>query len=496
MLLLPQADTAVAVIEYFCRRLVEYSLVPDNGKLTSVASKVYAINMYNKKEYRIHFNLYKEFIDFISSKVTYKVYDDVPVDGVDVVLPMFEKWKLLERQIPFYEYAIHTPELWENPNRILTCQPGAGKTFILMKTMSEYHKRTIIIMRPTYMFNFEAELWDTYDILPEKAITIAGGEQLINFLESVKNNTLDKDIIMISNKTFYGYLQAHISCSKEALLEKYKISIDDLFALGNFGFRAIDEVHQDFHFNHRLDLFTNVRKSLSLSATLVPNKDHFLSYIQNVTYPVNDRFVQKNLNVYVNAYAMFYNLESPYKAKYTNGSFYSHNTYEKYLLTNKKVLNNYMTYIKTCIDFLYIKNKKSNEKFLVFVSSGNMGKYMQIKLQSLYPDLIVGRYIRKFNDKKDVLIDSDIIVSTLQSCGTAVTVPNLGGVFLSHAIDSEASNLQGFGRIRDLNNNVEHRFGYSVCHDIRSQVSYHKSKKEYLLSRVNHLQEIQTRIYV
>ena len=148
------------------------------------------------------------------------------------------------------------------------------------------------------------------------------------------------------------------------------------------------------------------------------------------------------------------------------------------------------------IDFLYMNKRVPGKKFLVFVSSGNMGKFLQIKLQSIYPDLIVGRYIRKYKDPKHVLLDSDIIVSTLQSCGTAVTVPNLSGVFLSVAIDSESSNKQAFGHIRELADSDKHVFGYAVCNDIRSHRSYHSSKKEYLTSRVNQIQEIQTRIYV
>lgn len=496
LMLLPQSDTAVVIIEGFCRRLIEYSLVPDQGKAKEVATQVYAVNRLKGKEYRIHFNLYTDFINFVGNKITYEIIDDAPVEGEDINLPLFDTWELKEKQIPFFEYAKYTPKLWENPNRILTCQPGAGKSFILMKTMSEYHKRTLLIMRSTFMFNFEKELWNTFNITKDKVITISGSEELIKFLNDVKNNTFNKYIVMISNKTFYFYLQLYIRSTLEIFLESYPITPDELFTLAKFGFRAIDEVHLDFHFNHRVDLFTNVTKSLSLSATLVPNKNHFLSYIQNVTYPIKDRFVQENLNVYVNAYAMFYNLEKPNKAKYSNGVFYSHNTFEKYILSDKKVLKNYVEYIKMCIDFLYMKNRVPGEKFIVFVSSGNMGKYMQLKFQSIYEDLIVGRYIRKFNDNKSVLEDSDIIFSTLLSCGTAVTVPRLGGVFLSHAIDSEASNLQGFGRIRELDNGTVHKFGYAVCHDIRSHISYHRSKKEYLLNRVNQLQEVQTRIYV
>lgn len=217
---------------------------------------------------------------------------------------------------------------------------------------------------------------------------------------------------MISNRTLYRYFKAFISLNKE-FYAKYPLDIDELFRYGRFGLRAIDEVHQDFHLNFTLDLFTNVTKSLSLSATLVPGKNRFLSYIQNVVYPDTDRFVQENINVYVDAYAMMYNLETPTKANYTNGAFYSHNAYEKYLLSRKKILSNYVDYIKMSIDFLYMNKRIPGKKFLVFVSR-NMGRFLQTKLQSIYPDLIVGRYIRKYKDPKHVLLDSDIIVSTLQ----------------------------------------------------------------------------------
>ena len=58
LVLLPHADTAVVVIEGYCRRLVEYTLIPNQGNLTSVPDKVYAVYRSKAKEYRIHFNLY------------------------------------------------------------------------------------------------------------------------------------------------------------------------------------------------------------------------------------------------------------------------------------------------------------------------------------------------------------------------------------------------------------------------------------------------------
>ena len=53
IMLLPQSDTAAVIIEGFCRRLIEYSLVPDQGKAKEVATQVYAVNRLKGKEYRI-----------------------------------------------------------------------------------------------------------------------------------------------------------------------------------------------------------------------------------------------------------------------------------------------------------------------------------------------------------------------------------------------------------------------------------------------------------
>ena len=48
----------------------------------------------------------------------------------------------------------------------------------------------------------------------------------------------------------------------------YGCNPEDFFNLINVGIRLIDEVHQDFHLNFKIDLYTNVKKTISLSATL------------------------------------------------------------------------------------------------------------------------------------------------------------------------------------------------------------------------------------
>ena len=133
---------------------------------------------------------------------------------------------------------------------------------------------------------------------------------------------------------------------------------------------------------------------------------------------------------------------------------------------------------------------------MVFCTGADTGTVLQEKIAKLYPNLKVGRYIATFKDPESVYQDSDIIISTLGSCGTAKTIPNLSTVILTIAVDSEAANLQGFGRLRDTKDNTKTTFVYFVCEDITVHRNYHYKKRNYLEGRVVSIIENHTRIYV
>jgi hypothetical protein len=94
--------------------------------------------------------------------------------------------------------------------------------------------------------------------------------------------------------------------------------------------------------------------------------------------------------------------------------------------------------------------------------------------------LKVNRYVDE--DPFEYLLEADLCFSTVLSAGTAVDISMLKTVIMSNSLDSIQSNIQAFGRLREIKD-LTLRFVYLVCLDIPKQVEYHKSKKELLIQR-------------
>ncbi|MNL29466.1 hypothetical protein D3C87_1511480 [compost metagenome] len=86
------------------------------------------------------------------------------------------------------------------------------------------------------------------------------------------------------------------------------------------------------------------------------------------------------------------------------------------------------------------------------------------------------------------MLESDIIVSTLKSLGTAQDIPKLLHVYMTDGLGSSQANLQAMGRLRDtilkIWPDAVPTFYYLVCEDIEKHIEYHERKKETFQGRV------------
>ena len=94
-----------------------------------------------------------------------------------------------------------------------------------------------------------------------------------------------------------------------------------------------------------------------------------------------------------------------------------------------------------------------------------------------YPKLDVRRYTS--DDSYENLMDADVIISTLQSAGTAVDIPGLRVVFNTVVTASEIRNKQSHGRLRELKDAAV-LYYYFYCEDVDKHEEFHKSRVEHL----------------
>lgn len=365
-------------------------------------------------------------------------------------------------------------------------------TLTSLLSIAELGKRTVIIIKPMFIDKWVEDLLKTYEIEPKDIMVVKGSGHLIALLELAKSGELDSKFIIISNKTIQNWLKLYEQYREGTFSLGYSTLPETLFQDLNAGIRLIDEVHMDFHLCFKIDLYTNIERSISLSATLVSNDD-FVAKMHEVMHPTPTRYALQKLDQYINSYVVYYQFKDPTKIRTTEygATSYSHTAFEKSIFKHKPTLNNYFNLIKYIIEIGFMKNARKKKKLMVFASTIEMCTLLTKYFSNVFNQYKVKRYVGE--DPYSDLMTGDIIFTTLGSAGTAVDVPDLTNVILTVAVDSIQSNIQSLGRLRKLGPDDRTEFHYMTCLDIPKHLEYSFRKKEMLGRYAKTYSEIQSR---
>lgn len=481
---------AKSVMLAFTRINVQYGLVRmPGGKFMNAAVKVFASSTADREEYRFHINQYNDFKEhltrnYITDNLISVDVKEIPA-GVESTIPTKENWILRDYQIPVVDYLTKPADF---RSRFVDLQTGKGKGLCSIKAIEHIGKRVVVIVKSMYVEKWVTELLSITTLSIKDIMVVKGGAQLQALISLGLDGTLDSKIIIIGNKTIQNWIKLYEQHRDGILSLGYDCLPEDFFEAVGAGVRLIDEIHQDFHLNFKIDLFTNVEKSISLSATLL-NNDPFLEKMYKIAYPPNERYIGPALDKYIVAKAVNYSLKLNTVLQTTEyGSFvYSHNAFERSILRNKEVKDRYFQLIWNTVEIGFINSYIKGEKCAIFCSSVDMCTAVTTYLKQKYPYLDVRRYVA--DDPFENVIDPDIRVTTILSGGTAVDIPNLKTTILTIAVDSIQANIQTLGRLRKLDK-IKTQFFYLTCNDIPKHVDYSARKKKMLLERAESFQEI------
>lgn len=354
-------------------------------------------------------------------------------------------------------------------------------TFISLKAMKTIGKRVVLIVKPMYIDKWIKDFYNAYDIELTDIMAVKGSSHLQALITMAKDETLEANFIIISNKTMQNWIKTYELHDQGSLDMGYDCLPEDFYEVLGAGVRLIDEVHQDFHLNFKLDLYTNIEQTIALSATLL-NNDPFLEKMYRVAFPTACRFVTGPLDKYITSRALLYSLDrnTVVRTSEFGSTSYSHIAFEKSILRNHIVRDSYFKLINYVIGFSFTKDYKPGEKCAVFCSSIETCTQLVRYLQTKHPTLDIRRYVAE--DPIENLHDSDIRVTTILSGGTAHDISNLKAVVLTISVDSLQANIQTLGRLRKIPGmNVQ--FVYMSCNDIPKQIDYHLRKQKMLNER-------------
>lgn len=470
----------------FARQLVQYGF-SRGGRYPRPALKVFAASTEDRSEFRFHINHWNLFQEHLRmhrlTDAIVEIVDDVIdlYEPLSVELPVKPHWVPRESQPFAIDYLTKPPP---PRSKFVDMQTGKGKSFCAMQGMSNVAHRTVGVMKPQFLEKWIDDMYRTYELPVEAYLVVRGSDQLIALLNMAMNNEIDAVVILISNKTMQNYIKLYEEHGRAIVDMGYPCMPDEMWRVLQCGIRLIDEVHMDFHLNFKIDLYSHVHQSYSLSATL-ENKDQFIMRMYEVAYPMIQRYKGPAYDRYARARAVLYAFREPERIKCReNGSpMYSHNVFEESILKNNRVMAGYIELFNTVLkkEFFEEGFYQKGDKAILYCSSIDMCTAMADYFQKKHPDLVVKRYTG--TDPYSNLMESDMVFTTLGSAGTGHDVAGLTFVFLSVAIRASAGNLQGFGRLRKLKDGRTPRFAYAVNEDNLKHMEYHEEKKDLLSSR-------------
>ena len=356
-------------------------------------------------------------------------------------------------------------------------------TYIAQYCMKELCLRTVIHFKGGYVERWKGDLEKTFEFKRGELLIVRGTKDLIALQNMALEGTLKAQVIIITTGTMREYFKNYEESNGRSTV--YPMKPIDFYPKCGIGFRVGDEIHQEFHNNFKIDLYTHVAKSLSLSATM-ESSDPFKNKMYSIAYPPNQRHDGGGYDAYIAVTAVMYHIGENTKVRYMGAQGYSHTTFEESVMRNPVALKSYFKIIERQVYDRFVGRFENGQKMLIFCALVDMCTALVERLKRIHPDFNIVRYVGSQDDSYDDLLEADIGVTTIGSGGTAIDIPNLRVSLMTTAIDSRQSNEQVLGRTRRLKDwpDIEPEFVYFVCTDIEQHVKYHQRKKEFFKGKV------------
>lgn len=486
----PRARNAIGI---FAKKYVQKGIVKTPKGFQSLPIKVYGSALANREEYHFHINQFPRFLEILQKDYIipsmYKLIEEPLYDAADIKADMPPTWVPRDYQEAIIEYLCGEPTVQDFNNKkaihkFVGIRTGGGKTSMALKAISVFKKRVAIVVQPKYIDKWIEDVKKTYGLDKKDIIVVQGSKDLQNLMKLALVNEIKASFIIISCVTLQFYIKNYEKLGSTIKDMDYPYLPHELFKALGVGIRLIDEVHQSFHLYFKIDCYTHVPYSISLSATLL-NLDQFMLDMYAIAYPISMRYKDAALKKYIKVKAMMYSIKPDrnIRTEAYGSTMYSHHVFEKSIMKNKEALKNYLELIDHTAQISYFKKYQPGSKLAIFASGVEMCTVITNYFSKKYPSMTVKRFVGTEDDPYENLIDSDIRVTTIQSGGTAHDIPNLTTVILTTAVESIQSNIQTVGRLRELPGR-DTDFLYFVWQENQKHMKYHITKKENLRDRV------------
>jgi superfamily II DNA or RNA helicase len=326
----------------------------------------------------------------------------------------------------------------EHSQLCLNLSTGKGKSYCSIAACAyESVKFAIITYSTDCLLQWKDYLNEYAPNVPDKSICLIQGSGVINRLMIYGADKYD--VFLISYGTIKSYANQYGWNKVTELFEKLKI-----------GTKIIDEAHQNFGAMTMVDFYTNIRKTLYVTATKGRSSEGenriYQLYFKNVL--AIDLFNPEK-DPHTNYKAMMFNSKPSAEQIHKCKNAYGLNRieYVNYISDNE--------YFYSCLSVILDMALSHRAKTLIYIGTNNAIIKVYEWIREHFPELRnkVGIYTTLTpKEKKQKELDNLIILSTTKSCGAAMDIKGLKiTVVAAEPFKSDIIAVQTLGRTRANN---------------------------------------------
>lgn len=327
------------------------------------------------------------------------------------------------------------------------------------------------------------------DISTEDIYIIKGGPSIVTLWHKIKEGYRPK-VIIGSTRTMANYI-----LEPEGNYKKIP-SFTKLCEAVGIGIKIVDECHLNFATNCMIDLHSNIKVNIYLSATY-QRSSRDGRRIFNMYFPEKLKYGSQFIKKYTTVEMVYYHLCIPQEdlGRFKSDRGYNHAVYEKYLRKRGKYMKLFVNeVIYPLVDSFYCEKAGMNQHCLILVKTRDFAEELYSRLAKKLVNTSMAIF---FSGDQGIYgleenLHKDIIISTISSCGTGRDIKGLKTCICTVSMSSQPQSLQCLGRLREIPG--EDVFYVDLCNEeIYSQRQHASLRTQYFKSRVKEITEFKIR---
>lgn len=420
-----------------CPKLEKYLSIWDKARFCYVPIGYFYDE--EKRQLRIPRGIDVMFVEKLLNEISVMSYEPDPYDRCSIKATMFPRDDIQKKSIAFlvgeqgFEYTTKYSQL------ALTLATGTGKTYVTCAA-SQFFNTKIMVITPIDRIKKQwYESFINMTDVTESQIYDMDSSTAIEKLYDMKK--LPYKVYIVNHGTLNAYAKSH-----------GWDEVHELFRYIKIGVKVYDEAHLNFENTIRIDLNTNTKRTIYLTATF-ERSDNDQNRVFNrcfnnvVKYGVE---LRKDMRKHIMFLGIMYNSNPSVidEASMMTIRGWNKNAFAKYQLHDKEFFNALLYAIK------YFTNYEG--KILILSTTIELVDKITEFIKENFPDYSVASLHSKINDsERDNVLSADIISSTPKSAGTGVDIKGLRTVIMTEAYSSKVQADQVPGRLREYSDSAK-----------------------------------------